>query len=814
MTRSQDTSDTADRSRPDEETTTSTELKESIDEALTGLPARPLKEVRLALVCYGGVSLAIYMHGMTKELQRLVVASTAYDRGDGTNPFSPDTTEHAWWNFLDAQAGAGVRLRVVVDIISGTSAGGINGIFLAKALATNRSQDVLTDIWLGRGDFDLLLRGPKRFSVRARAALYGLRLIARPTRIPAPLFGDRMSEWLIEGFDAMEAAPQALPSLKPNESLVPRGQSLDLFVPITDYNGRTRMLPIQSPKWLSDTSHKHVMSFRHEDNYTQFGPSENGALGFAARATSSFPGGFPPISIRTFEQAVKVAFPEKELRFDFPRHFPHYCLDDEDPSDRWFVDGGVLDNAPFGASIDAIHRKPAATEVDRRLLYVEPDPAAATATDREPSKIPNIPKTIWAGLAAIPRQEPVIDDLLRLMQRNNDVERVQDVIASSFSTISERVRSMIGVSDSFPTSLSVDDIEKHFEIATSSATHDAGMSVATYARLRVRSVIDGFSWQLNQAANFPGGSFHADFVADLMREWATGAGLFDQAPTVTDQQLAFMDCFDLGYYERQVRFAINALSGWYHRDEGAAPPRASLDWGKERLYQRLDEAGKVYKDLASCNGVQAALETVFSKETIVSALDSQISTRQLIEQNASTLAAMESDARAHLTRVVPDWRRSVHADILQLTSDWPAAQRDEMLVRYLGFPFWDVLTFPVQILSGVNERDGVEVARLSPRDVHLLDGVVEGAKLAGIGFHHFGAFFGRAERENDYLWGRLDAIERLVAIVSDDPAQPDLSPPNARACAELFKAVLDEEAPKLKAIESLTSRLRGAVSNL
>jgi hypothetical protein len=29
-------------------------------------PGQPVKEIRLALVCYGGVSMAIYMHGVTK----------------------------------------------------------------------------------------------------------------------------------------------------------------------------------------------------------------------------------------------------------------------------------------------------------------------------------------------------------------------------------------------------------------------------------------------------------------------------------------------------------------------------------------------------------------------------------------------------------------------------------------------------------------------------------------------------------------------------------------------------------------------------
>ena len=40
-----------------------------------------VRELRLAVVLYGGASLAIYMHGTTKELQRLVKASALADRG-------------------------------------------------------------------------------------------------------------------------------------------------------------------------------------------------------------------------------------------------------------------------------------------------------------------------------------------------------------------------------------------------------------------------------------------------------------------------------------------------------------------------------------------------------------------------------------------------------------------------------------------------------------------------------------------------------------------------------------------------------------
>ena len=40
------------------------------------------KELRIALVCYGGVSLAVYMHGITKEIWRLAKSSQAVHSSD------------------------------------------------------------------------------------------------------------------------------------------------------------------------------------------------------------------------------------------------------------------------------------------------------------------------------------------------------------------------------------------------------------------------------------------------------------------------------------------------------------------------------------------------------------------------------------------------------------------------------------------------------------------------------------------------------------------------------------------------------------
>src|SRR6188768_4076242 len=96
------------------------------------------KELRIALVCFGGVSLAVYMHGISKEILKLVRASSALhriaDRGqrlqasffDQFDRSDPEyDTEDIYFELL-REVGRSAELRVVVDIIAGASAGGIN----------------------------------------------------------------------------------------------------------------------------------------------------------------------------------------------------------------------------------------------------------------------------------------------------------------------------------------------------------------------------------------------------------------------------------------------------------------------------------------------------------------------------------------------------------------------------------------------------------------------------------------------------------------------------------------------------------------
>src|ERR1700746_1807312 len=99
------------------------------------------REVRFGLVLYGGVSLAVYIYGVVLEFERLVQASRGVEK-------------NAWTEILREAGGA-----VTVDIVSGASAGGINGVLLGKALATGAELNSVRTIWTDEADIGKLLRG-------------------------------------------------------------------------------------------------------------------------------------------------------------------------------------------------------------------------------------------------------------------------------------------------------------------------------------------------------------------------------------------------------------------------------------------------------------------------------------------------------------------------------------------------------------------------------------------------------------------------------------------------------------------------------
>ena len=127
----------------------------------------------------------------------------------------------------------------------------------------------------------------------------------------------------------------------------------------------------------------------------------------------------------------------------------------------------------------------------------------------------------------------------------------------------------------------------------------------------------------------------------------------------------------------------------------------------------------------------------------------------------------------------------------------PQPLRQRVLLAYLGFPYYDIVTLPLARNEGLTEFEGVKIDRISPEDARSIRPGGTRATLRGTEFYNFGAFFSRAYRENDYLWGRLHGAERMVDLVySTLPAGPNDADAIVAKRA-VFRAILEEERGRL-----------------
>ena len=108
------------------------------------------RELRIAPVMTGGTSLAVWMGGVTSELHSLVERSDA----------EPGSVSEIYGRLLDLTA-----TTPVIDVITGTSAGGLNGSLLAAAVCWRVSRKEfagLYDTWMATADLEKLLRKPSQ----------------------------------------------------------------------------------------------------------------------------------------------------------------------------------------------------------------------------------------------------------------------------------------------------------------------------------------------------------------------------------------------------------------------------------------------------------------------------------------------------------------------------------------------------------------------------------------------------------------------------------------------------------------------------
>ena len=359
---------------------------------------------------------------------------------------------------------------MVVDVIAGASAGGINGTMLARALSHDLPMGSLRDLWLDNADISVLLAPDARagswskwfikpliwvaaatgfLQVKDSEVRQKLSLFVRSRWFKPPLDGPLMAGLMYDAVTSM--GPE-----RAGASLLPSGHSLELFVTLTDYYGYRQLVQIHDPPLIHELEHHHVLrfSYRRRPNgevESDFGLDNAPGLAFAARATSSFPGAFPPAQILEMDQLVAQRGATWPRRAEFlRREFEQHLQADVDPTTASFIDGAVLNNRPFQIAISAIHGRSAYRQVDRRLVYIEPHPASPVAPAR--LDVPGFFSTLRGAMSDIPSSQPVTDELSWVIEFNERVRRLRAIIDSARPHISELVTNVVTASFERPIS--------------------------------------------------------------------------------------------------------------------------------------------------------------------------------------------------------------------------------------------------------------------------------------------------------------------------------------------------------------------------
>ncbi len=189
---------------------------------------------------------------------------------------------------------------------------------------------------------------------------------------------------------------------------------------------------------------------------------------------------------------------------------------------------------------------------------------------------------------------------------------------------------------------------------------------------------------------------------------------------------------------------------------------------------------------------------VFADQSLDEWLKTDSDPVRVAEDQDLQLSEMMTAIGNHLNGELEGSSTSLLAHFNDISRDWEVPLRDSLLVRFLGFPLWDVAVFPLMSLSAIQQYAPIQVARFSPDGATRLGN--EGAdKLRGTGFGHFGAFFSRSARENDYLWGRLDGADQLLRLL--DFNEPD-------DANDVFASIIAEEATSLSKAKPVLDRVR------
>jgi patatin-related protein len=766
------------------------------------------RELRLAVVIYGGASLAVYMHGVTKELLKLVRASkvlhevgpdTAIRYEDGPDRRT-DGTEGVYFELLK-RINRSCHFRVVVDVIAGASAGAINGIMLGKALVDDGELNAQTPLWLRDADVEGLLpadrsRWQKWYLYPLLRALSlwlpdeigaveesrsKLTQLVRSSWFKPPFSGERLDGHFIDALDAMVA------SRRTDSTLLPDGQRLDVYASITDLSGYPSSLRLSErlvPQEREHAAHvrlSHVADAQHAP-VSDFHNDNLAGLVWAARASSSYAGAFPPFHHNELQRVLRARKREwpREQIFLQRNVFVHGGEPAEsrfDPADRYFVDGGIVNNKPFSAILDALSQRSADRHVDRCVIYIEPDPTGEL--DVEPSKPLGYLATIRAAVSTIPRNQPILAELDQFVAQDKRVRANRRLVDSHRQRIQEIVDRLQAQHARQPLS---PELIAYLRIGVAErAVEEMGLAYRAYVQRRVWRLSDALVNEWSQLVAEPyTRETHSNMMRSIEQWWQA-----ESEVTRRNLQDVFLDRFDVTYRIRRLQFVIRRLN--QHDDIAmlSEAEHAALDRFKSVAYGFLERLFVMRNALSKSGSADSVFEGPLLDRLAKAALQIPLSRQQSADLLRALAASLElSSMDGKIDDAVYEFCHQIENEDTQKV----------FISDYVGFSVYDVLLFSASAEDGgPDPLTPIRIERISPADAKILSTEFRGLRCRDL--MGFLGFFNRGYREHDYLWGRLHGAERLVDLLQNVSSEPiaDLE----RLRIELFQQIVAEERRRL-----------------
>jgi patatin-related protein len=790
------------------------------------------KEIRFALVMYGGVSLAVYINGVAQEFYRLVRA-TADDKGKLLDISPGEAIYREIAQILSASGvnedfdenseidhNSPIRTRFVVDILSGTSAGGLNSLFLAKALANGQDFSVLQDLWTNQADIATLLNDGR--STINPPGGFGLVKQNPPQSL---LNSERMYALLLGALDAMDAVPpQQTPVL---------ADEVDLFITTTDLRGIKVQVQL-ADKVVPERRFRSVFHFRRSPLLPKLEPPGeagepeelkpprndfeskfNPFLAFTGRCTSAFPIAFEPMRLRDIEPVLErsSAWGKKPRSSQDWQPFLVDYVEEDGPfngdqskfSSRAFADGGYLNNKPFSYAIEELGIRGGDLPYERKLVYIEPSPERINP---EPAAVdkPDLIENSLDAAFTLPRYQTIREDLASVSTRNHLVRKIRSIVEELETDI-----------DSDPSLLAAwlpISSELYACTPLSKFVKARGALYAAYHRLKVKAVTQDIARFLISALALDDSSDNLRAAEYLVWAWRERAYTAEET-AAPELESCFLSRFDLSYRERRMYFVLGRLDALYALGKDAervvtaaglteqevdAQRKRADDFKAEirslRGHRTLrDRPGlvNILSNLRLCRnrwlerGEANPLHTLLTPEIRNKWKLSLQAVLEMSTENCLTAARHQlydnpnpkpecdllKNLQALMNRMAEEnavyFRTSAHwAEEL-----FPSGSQELLkhCVRYFydRYDFYDAATFPITYGTDVGILKTADVYRISPVDAVEIINEIEDPKrrkkLAGDSLSAFGAFFKDTWRHNDIMWGRLDGAERIITIL-------------------------------------------------